>query len=81
MAVLGGIIKEGDPVSIALDCLSRKRTMNIREDEIKRKGVSVLCLLRKGTSVLLAKNACITETRHGCLRIKLEVNHQFVLQQ
>ena len=81
IAVFGGIIKKGNPVSVALDSLSWKRTMNIREDEIKGKGVSVLCLLREGCPVLLAKNACFTRTRHGCLRIKLEIDNKLVLQQ
>ncbi|KAJ3477078.1 hypothetical protein NLI96_g10707 [Meripilus lineatus] len=75
IAKFGGIIKEGDPVSVALDSLGWKGTMNIREDAIKGKGVSVLCLLKEGCPVLLAKDACFTRTRHGCLRIKL------VLQQ
>ena len=63
IAEFGGIIKEGDPVSIALDSLGWKGTMNIREDEIKGKGVSVLCLLREGCPVLLAKDACFTRTQ------------------
>ncbi|KAJ3472961.1 hypothetical protein NLI96_g13186 [Meripilus lineatus] len=81
IAEFGGIIKEDDPVSIALDSLGWKGTMNIREDEIKGKGVSVLCLLREGSPVLLAKDAWFTRTRHGCLRIKLEIDYKHVLQQ
>ena len=39
IAEFGGIIKEGDPVSVALDSLGWKGAMNIREDEIKGQGV------------------------------------------
>ena len=81
ITVLGAVIKKGDPIPEALNSLSRKRAMNIREDEIKGFGVSSLCLVREGTSVLLAKNAGFTEIRHGSVRSKLQVDCQLVLQE
>ena len=81
IAILGAVIKKGDPVPKALDSLSGKRAMDIREDEVKGFGVSGLSLVREGTSVLLAKNAGFTEIRHGSVRSKLQVDCQLVLQE